>query len=230
MGKVFLNKICDVCGKRGKVIETWGKKYCRPCWDKKPKRGHGHSGMIKDRGFAFSDTLPFDKGLRLVPVRKGDRVFSNLYLRHYPESKGIVGRQCNYLIHENGSVVGIIGANSPPLGFKKFETIFGVGKEKQFLNNNVFRLIKQKKNLGTQVLRLFRKKVKANYFKKYGDKLLGLITFVEPPRDGAIYKADNWQFLGMTQGKRCTRRGDHGKWINKEWSTGTSKLIFSYKF
>lgn len=230
MGKVFSDKKCDICGLQGKVIETWGKNYCRPCWNKKPKGTIGHSGMIKIPGFAYEDSLPFEAGLNLVAVPKGDRIFSNLYLRHYPESKGIVGRQCNYIIKFCGHIVGIIGANSPPLHYKVFDNYFGVGKEKNYLNNNVFRLTDHDKNLGTKVLRLFRKKIKRDYKQKYGDELRGLVTFVEPPRIGTVYKADNWTYLGETQGKKCTRRGDHGKWINKEWSTGTQKLIFAYKF
>ncbi|KKM13642.1 hypothetical protein LCGC14_1714190 [marine sediment metagenome] len=34
----------------------------------------------------------------------------------------------------------------------------------------------------------------------------------------------------MTQGKKMTRRGDHGKWLNKEWSVGTKKHIYAYKY
>jgi len=228
MGKVYKNKTCDVCGKTGRVIETWGKLYCRSCWDKKPKKGDGHSGMIKIRDFAFSDKLIYEPGLKLCPTTKGNRVFSNLYLRHYPDSKGIWGRQCNYIIEQDGQIVGIIGANGPPLRFKKFEAVFGTNMESHYLNNNVFRLIIRQKNLGTRTLRLFRCTVARDYWSKYGDKLVGLVTFVEPPREGIVYRADNWRYLGMTEGKRCVRRGDHGKWINKEWSTGTKKLIFCY--
>jgi len=58
---------------------------------------------------------------------------------------------------------------------------------------------------------------------------MGIVTFVEPPRTGSVYKADNWDYLGKTQGKKCSRRGNHGKWINKEWGEGTKKLIFAKK-
>lgn len=230
MGKVYQNKKCDICGYVGRVIETWGMKYCRSCWDKKPKKGDGHSGMIKIRDYAFSNSLIYEPGLKLTPTTKGNKLFSNLFLRHYPNSKGIVGRQCNYIIELDGEIMGIIGANSPPLRYKKFEEVFCEDNEKHYLNNNVFRLIRHTKNLGTQVLKLFRHRVVLDYFKKYGDKLFGLVTFVEPPRTGIVYRADNWYCLGVTEGKRCFRRGDHGKWINKEWSMGTKKLIFCCVF
>ena len=230
MSNVFSNKICDICGKYGKIIESWGKKYCKTCYEQKPKRGKGHSGLIKDRNFSLPNELALGKGIKLVRVPKGNKIFANLYLSHYPGSLGIVGRQINYLIYRDGKIVGIIGANSPPLKYKKFEDIFGKGKEKSYLNNNVFCLVDHSKNLGTQVLRKFRTIIQKDYFEKYGDKLLGLVTFVEPPRRGSVYKADNWIYLGETKGIRCLRRGDLGKWINKEWSNGTQKYIFVLKF
>ena len=97
-----------------------------------------------------------------------------------------------------------------------------------FLNNNVYRMINNTKNLGTQVLRAFRNTVAQDYEDSYGVKILGLCTFVEPPRSGAIYLADNWTCLGETQGKSVRKR-DMSTWENKEWSQGTKKLIFAIK-
>ena len=230
MGKVFYDKKCDECGKVGKVIETWGRKLCKECWNKTPKRGQGHSGMIKLKTLSYIQNLFPHEELHLEKTPKGNKVFATLYLTHYPESKGIVGRQCNYFVKRKGEILGIIGGNSPPLNYKKFNKYFGEEfTELNWLNNNVFRLIHHEKNLGTKVLKLFRNTIKKDYTTQYGDNLIGLITFVEPPRSGAVYKADNWDFLGYTQGKHCYRRGDHGKWINKEWTTGTKKLIFAKK-
>jgi hypothetical protein len=228
VGKVYQNKSCDICGLIGKVIESWGKKYCKKCWDKKPKKdGQGHSGMLKDSNIINQQVLNLYNDLRLVRTQKGNKLFSTLYLEHYPKSKGIVGRQCNYLIERAGEVLGIIGANSPPLNYKKFNAFFNGFTELNWLNNNVFRLVKRERNLGTKILRMFREQIKKDYETQYGDKLIGLVTFVEPPRSGSVYKADNWYFLGVTEGKRCFRRGSHGKWINKEWTTGTKKIIFA---
>lgn len=234
MGKVFVNKTCDFCNKTGKVIETWGKKYCRECYDKKPKKGGGNSGMIavdeKRRDGLLSQSSLFSKSLSLEITTKGNKLFATLYLEHYPESKGILGRQLNYFIKREGMVVGIIGVNSPPINYKKFREYFKTDNEKLFVNNNVYRIIKSHKNQATQVLKLLRNKIIKDYKKRYGDVLMGIITFVEPPRTGSIYKADNWDYLGMTQGKKMTRRGDHGKWLNKEWSEGTKKHIYAMKF
>ena len=230
MGKVFQNKVCGVCGYQGKVIETWGKKYCRSCWDKKPKRlGTGHSGMLKDKSHLQQLYLGFDDDLKLTKVPKGNKIFSTIFLEHYPESKGIVGRQCNYIIERSGKILGIIGANSPPLNYKLFNNFFKGYTEKNWLNNNVYRLLISEKNLGTKTLRLFRHQIKIDYKKLYKDEIIGLITFVEPPRIGSLYKADNWKYLGMTQGKECKMRNTYRNWnsLNKEWSEGTKKHIFA---
>lgn len=233
MGKVFRNKICDICGREGRVIESWGKKYCKKCFDKKPKRGQGHSGMVKvndvKKNGLLSQSSLFPENLSLELTTKGNKLFATLFLEHYPKSKGIMGRQLNYFIKRKGMVVGIIGVNSPPINYKKFREYFGTDDEKLFVNNNVFRIIKSHKNQATQVLKLMRTRVKSDYKKRYTDELIGIITFVEPPRTGAIYKADNWDYLGMTQGKKVVRRGSLGKWTNKEWSEGTKKHIFAIK-
>jgi len=231
MGKVFVNKKCDICGDVGKVIETWGNKYCKECYDRKPKRGGGNSGMVAVDGYTreglLSQTSLFGKGLALELTKKGNKLFATLFLEHYPESKGILGRQLNYFIKRDGMIVGIVGVNSPPINYKKFREYFKTDNEKLFVNNNVYRIIKSYKNQATQVLKLLRNIIIIDYKKRYGDDLKGIITFVEPPRTGSIYKADNWDYLGMTQGKKMTRRGDHGKWLNKEWSEGTKKHIYA---
>jgi|TARA_Y100000296_G_C5084510_1_gene211701 hypothetical protein len=227
MGKVYQNKICETCGNKGKVIETWGHKYCKECYDKRPKKGGGHSGMVKVKGLKPQQPLALFEGLELERTTKGNKLFATLYLEHYPQSKGILGRQLNYFIKKDGKVVGVIGVNSPPLNYKKFRAYFNTDNEKLFVNNNVFRIVETEKNLGTKVLKLLRNRIKIDYKEKYKDELIGIVTFVEPPRTGAVYKADNWDYLGETLGKKCFRRGDMGKWINKEWGTGTKKLIFA---
>jgi len=224
MGKVFQNKMCDICATEGKVIETWGKKYCKSCWSKKPKYGNGHSGMLKGEKQIY--TIPFYSGLFLERTKKGNKTYATIYLEHYPGSKGIVGRQLNYFIKYDGEIIGIIGCNSPPLNYLKFNKFFYKDYEKTVVNNNVFRLIKHT-YYGSQILKIFRKRIVKDYYDTYGDFLYGITTFVEPPRTGIVYKADNWSALGQTQGVTCRRRGDHGKWINKEWGRGTVKYIFA---
>jgi len=231
MGFAESNKKCIICKETKRCIEVWGKFYCQECYDKKPKKNGGHSGMLAVSDFTkkelLSQTSLFQKGLILELTNKGNKLFASLYLEHYPKSKGIIGRQLNYFVKRDGNIVGIIGVNSPPINYKKFRKYFQTDDEKLFVNNNVFRIVKSYKNQATQVLKLLRNKIQVDYKKRYGDILLGIITFVEPPRNGNIYKADNWDYLGMTQGKSVTRRGQ--SWTRKDWKDGTKKHIFAVK-
>jgi len=243
-------KPCCMCGKQGKY-GVWGKYYCKECFFKYYKKdpdliaeehGKGHSGMLP-----FKNSRKLEEELKqtflipesfkypfLLQVSKGNKIFASLYLTHYPQSKGIVGRSINYLIIWKQRIVGIIGGNSPPYAVKPIDKFFGITKENRnemlvkILNNEVFRIIRPDKNLATRTLKSFRINIRKDYKKKYGEDLIGLVTFVEPPRTGAIYKADNWTFLGYTKGYGTTRRGK--RWFDRKWVRKKPKLIFAYKF
>jgi len=174
--------------------------------------------------------LLFGQGISLLRVKKSHPLFSKWFFEHYPKSKGIVGRQLNYLIYYNREPCGIISATSPPLNYKLFADFFGVGEEKKYLNNSVFRIVKSPiKNFATRVLKIFRRRVFKDYLEVYGDVLYGLVTFVEKPRTGNIYKADNWVLLGETKGIEVRRRGEN--WLTKQYKkTGKKKLVFAYKY
>jgi hypothetical protein len=223
-------KLCDKCGSKTKVYRTFGKFKCKSCINKNKKKNiKGHSGMIYKKNIFIPLSL-FNNGLKLENVKKSNSLFVKWYIEHYPKSRGIVGRQINYLIYDGHTPIGIISGASPPLNYKIFREHFKVCDDLQFLNNNVYRIVEKTndKNLGTKVLKLFRNKIFEDYNAKYKTKLIGLVTFVEPPRTGAIYKADNWKFLGQTQGITVTRRGEGG--FEKQYSKGVKKLIFAYKY
>jgi hypothetical protein len=209
------------------LYSTFGKYKCRACIESSPLRGRGHSGMIYHPEVSVLDYPSKDLSLHLEKVPKSHPLYVKWFVEHYPQSKGIVGRQLNYLIYYEGLPIGIIGVSSPPLKFKPFREFFQGQSEKGYLNNNVFRIVNKPNdnNIGTKVLKLLRCAVKQDYLEKYGDKLVGLVTFVEPPRTGAVYRADNWVFLGITQGVHVTRRGE--SWLNKTFSLGQQKLIFA---
>ncbi len=240
MGKVYSNKVCSLCGTTGKCIEIFGVMFCKPCYNKKPHRHGGNSGMVYNDKILWEDfvDLNLHRGLVLKQVKKSNPLFVKWYIEHYPGSKGIMGRQINYLIYYNQEPIGIIGANSPPLNYKLFIKYFNFNNyikgesEKVFVNNNVFRVVRkpEDKNIGTKILKLFRKTICVDYTKHYGDYLIGIITFVEPPRTGSIYKADNWDYLGVTQGISVKRLGLHSDWVNKEYTKGSKKHIFAKRF
>ena len=243
-------KKCAICGAENAPYGYWGKYYCKKCFFKKfhidpdkvaDKSGKGHSGMVpfktkEELNKALSQTFLVDSFPRpfLLKVPKGNKIFASLYLTHYPKSRGIVGRTINYLVIWKNKVAGIIGANSAPYCVKPIDKFFGITKENRndmllcIMNNEVFRLINNEHNLATKTLAIFRKVLQKDHIEKYGHPLIGLITFVEPPRTGAIYKADNWTYLGMTKGYGTTRRGK--RWWDRKWVQKQPKHIFAYKY
>jgi hypothetical protein len=220
----ILKGICDRCGKESDCLEpAFGKHICAECKTTRPRKGKGNAGLFS----SGQGMLSFEQGLHLTRVPKSNGLFGQLFFSHYPGSKGIPGRSLCYLAYDGMELIGIIGVNSPPCNYKIFRKYFFCENDNCFVNNNVYRMIVQRKNLGTQILKLFRKTVKRDYEEKYGEKLLGIVTFVEPPRTGAIYKADNWDYLGLTQGKRMKR--DKETW-QKVFSDGVEKHIYGYKY
>ena len=222
--------ICYKCKiDKDKTVKSFGKDICLPCLKKRKTGKKGHSGMVYDKKVKGNQTN-FTTGLQLIKVKKSHPLFVKWYIEHYPKSKGIVGRQLNYLIYYDSMPVGIISAVSPPLNYRKFREYFNVENDIDFVNNGVFRVVySPKKNFATQVLKAFRKRIKLDYEKEYGNKLLGIITFVEKPRNGGIYKGDNWYLIGETQGIEVRRRGED--WLSKTYTkTDNKKLIFAYKY
>lgn len=231
------NLDCYKCFKKKRTVKSFGKNICIECLEKRKKGIKGHSGMIYNSSAGEDTILDGGDSIKLIRVPKSHKLFTKWYMDHYPKSRGIVGRQLNYLIYFTGKPKGIISATSPPLNYKLFNEYFNKPMEisdgdfgKTFVNNGVFRIVKSpKKNFATQVLKLFRNKIKVDYKKIYGDELKGIITFVEKPRNGGIYKADNWEYLGETQGIEVKRRGED--WLSKSYSkTNNKKLIFGYKY
>ena len=158
--------ICCICNKEGLVYYTFGKYKCKECIEKQKTNRKGHSGMIYHEDIDINDYLIGNKNLCLVKVKKSHKLYVKWFIEHYPKSKGIVGRQLNYLIYNNSKPVGIIGFASPPLNYHKFNEYFNFTNStkpsenaKRFLNNNVFRIVETEKNLDTQILKLARNRI-----------------------------------------------------------------------
>ena len=135
-----------------------------------------------------------------------------------------------------------MGAASPPMSLELMDKHWGITKENRYdklltiMNNNIFKIISHGKdiddhNIGTKALKVFRKRVKIDYEKKFpGSTLKGLITFVQPPRTGSIYVADNWLYLGMTKGFRTTQREGILSTRKFEFAEKEKKHIFVYDY
>jgi hypothetical protein len=226
-----LTSVCETCHKKAKTYKTFGRDKCRPCIEKSKTGIAGNSGMIYRPDEEHQMTMLFSGDqLILELVKKSNVTFVKWYIEHYPQSKGIVGRQLNYLIHYEQQPIGIISGASPPRNYKKFRSYFGVDDDLEFLNNNVYRIVNKPpdKNIGTKILKKFRNQIAIDYKDRYESPLRGLVTFVEPPRTGSIYKADNWEYLGLTQGVSVRRRGEG--WMDKQYIKGVKKHIFAYRY
>lgn len=137
-----------------------------------------------------------------------------------------VGRRIDWLIYDDDTfpleAVGMIGIGSsvypPPkdmleyMGLSKseYKDIFNTVS-----NNWRFCMKKSIKNGGTQILKQLRNLAPQAWKEKYGDDLKYIITFVGGGKNGAVYKADNWEMIGKTAGLP-KHKSSSMKWNSKE--------------
>lgn len=152
--------------------------------------------------------------------------------RHYVPNHGSVGQQIHYLILLDGEVVGIISGGSAAYAVGCRDEYFGITKENRrialngIVDNTVFRLERNLPNLGTQILAMWRRRIAEDWYNRYGVKVAGFETFIveESYRKGAMYKADNWDFVGETQGS--TKFHQHGVEKKFERREVEKKLVY----
>lgn len=191
--------------------------------------------------------IPQDENdLRLVEViNSSQKEFVDWVVKEHhsyvPTTKS-VGRRIDYLIYVGDELCGMIGVGSatyPPcvdvlrrlnMNKSQYRKIFN-----SIANNWRFCLIKSKPNLGTQILKRFRKQCKIDWKKKYGDDLLYLMTFVGADKNGAVYKADNWEMIGYTSGlpehNSVSMKWDDTKSISNKFvkPTGENRKMIFFK-
>lgn len=172
-------------------------------------------------------------GITLIATNKGDRDVRGFMARHYSRPKGFVGRQILYKVFLRDELVGVIGGVSATRSLPGRDAFFGGDFDLQAVVNNGFFHIEPTgdRNLGTKTLSLFRRRVVKDWRIRYGTKPIGYETLVELPRDGAVYKADNWTLVGQTKGYTCKRVAGKGTdgWTGKRvWDTVNlrPKLVF----
>jgi hypothetical protein len=172
--------------------------------------------------------------LELKRCKRTDPQYQEIRDRHYVLNRGCCGQQLHYLVLKDEKVIGIISGASAVFAVKARDDFFGLNKENKkvalnsIINNVVFRLELNEKNLGTQILSMWRKQIAIDWEERYKVKVHGFETFVveEDYRKGSMYKADNWTYLGETQGSTKSHKGLENPWVRK--STG-KKLIFAIK-
>jgi hypothetical protein len=141
----------------------------------------------------------------------------------YVGSSRTVGRCMKYLIYGDGTLYGTIWMGS---GFKPTpkDILRAVGLTQQQFNlqfnaladNKRFCLNNAPRNFGSRVLKQMRKRVREDWYKRYGDDLRWLVTTVGGGKTGAVYLADNWKKVGLTAGLPKKRRSVSMAWDTAE--------------
>lgn len=162
--------------------------------------------------------------LRLIETEEERRTAKRIVESYhsYVPSYNSVGRRIDWLVMVDGQVEGMIGIGSatyPPC--KDVLRRLGISKDKyrilfnSIANNWRFCMKSKIPNAGTQVLRQLREQAPDEWYKKYGDTLLYLMTFVAGGNNGAVYRADNWEMIGRTAGLPA-HRAVSMKWDDKK--------------
>ncbi len=131
-------------------------------------------------------------------------------------SANIPSRRISFNMYEtkSGNYIGGIGLASSVLALGGRDKYIGWDKETRLknlgmtANNYRFCLIKDNitiKNVGTMALKLLRTVGAQTWEKKYGDRLVLIETFIKPPWNGSVYRADNWLDVGMTKGSSISK-------------------------
>lgn len=172
--------------------------------------------------------------IHLERCKRSDERYQNIRDRHYIPNHGTIGQQIHYLVFLDDEVCGIISGASSVFAVKSRDEYFGLTKENKraglnsIINNVVFRLEKNLPNLGSQILALWRRTIAEDWEKQYGVKVHGFETFIigNERRFGALYKADNWDYVGDTAGSTKTHSGLNKKGGRQETCV---KMIFCKK-
>lgn len=176
--------------------------------------------------------------VKLQLCKRSDPQYQEFRDRHYVTNRGCHGQQLHYLVWLEDRLLGIISGASAVYSVKPRDDFFGITKEHRraqlnsIINNVVFRIEDAPRNAATQVLSMWRKRIAADWEYLYGVPVAGFETFViegsqddrgavctGKTRTGALYLADNWTSLGLTQGSTKA----HGK--GGMQSTSTRKEV-----
>ena len=153
--------------------------------------------------------------VRLALVKRSDPIYTQYRKDHYIPDRGVVGQQLQYLIFYGHDIVGVIGGSSAVYASENRDEYWNLSQEKDLktrqlnsiINNNIFKLDYPAPNLATIVLKMWRNQIATDWENLYGVEVAGFETFVVEERlwngktrNGACYRADNWQLVGITKG------------------------------
>lgn len=147
---------------------------------------------------------------------------------HYLGALPKIGNTIWYLAQWHGQWLSLLGFSASALKCGVRDRWIGWRYRHQYdrlslvANNSRFLILPgcHQANLGSKVLSLVRRRIQADWQRRFGFPLLLLETFVDPSRyHGTIYRAANWQLLGHSRGYQRIRGG----YTNVP---GVGKLVF----
>ena len=141
---------------------------------------------------------PAQKDLvRLELVKRTDPIYVQYRKTHYIPDRGVVGGSSAVYTNEFRDQFWEL-AEEKDLKTRQLNSI---------INNNIFKLDYPAANLAAIVLGMWRKRVAKDWEELYGVRVAGFETFVveerlwnRKTRNGAFYRADNWELIGITKG------------------------------
>ena len=164
------------------------------------------------------------------PVASGDegRYQRLMQAHHYLGALPKIGQTRWYVARWHEEWVALIGFSSPAWKCRARDAWVGWNLRVQYdrlhlvSNNSRFVILPRwrRPNLASRVLALCERRVVTEWPARFGHRLLMLETFVDPERfHGTVYRAANWQCVGITRGYRRVRGGYSNV-------VSTSKLVF----
>jgi hypothetical protein len=178
--------------------------------------------------------------LDLVITKRTDKRLLERMSVHYSRPKGFVGRNICYAVLFDGEYYGhIVGGSATRFLPGKNEYLkIDISKLNNVVNNIFYnvRPVNDKypvRNFTSFVLKAFMKKIKNDWFDRYGDEVLGFESLVEKPRTGKLYRRAGWALVGETKEYTCKREAGKSTdaWTGKRiWDKNNlrPKLVFCY--
>ena len=169
--------------------------------------------------------------ISLITISKNNKYLKESMKNHYTKPKGMVGRSICYAIYFNETLYGHILGGRSTLYLKGRNEFFNIDKTKlNNIINNIFYHVEKVnnkypiRNFTTEVLKVWREQISIDWQQKYGDKVIGYESLIEPPRTAELYKKDKWVLVGSTFGYTCKRIPGHEKGAFK-----TGKRVWNKK-
>lgn len=196
-------------------------KLHRSGWIQLPEPQNASGNTARSADFTTAgepqDTIEAPAGalqpieLERVLTRQQSKLWNELIERyHYLGYKTLLGAQIRYLFRSPAGLLGAIGFSAAAWKVAPRDTWIGwtptLQKENLYLiiNNSRFLILPwvKSKNLASHLLSLCAKQITADWQQTYGYTPLLMETFVQKDRfKGTCYKAANWTFVGVTQGR-----------------------------